>query len=134
MKTILLFVLTRYSHKRTSSKMSSRTLTWHNIEECTYRFGSNPNNETGKPGDQKAVTTTNKRTSMTTKPTLIAKTKAKESKPTSMANPTGTKATNTTSEAPKTSKVNMKPTTKATLTRESDREERILRMLHDAIF
>lgn len=108
--------------------MSSRTLTWHNVDECTYRFGSHPNCDAGKPGDQKPVTMGTKTTSMTTKPTSIETTTAKQTKTTSIANTTSMEAKTATSKA------NMKPTTKTTFMRESDRDERMLRMLHDAIF
>ncbi|CAI6342828.1 unnamed protein product [Macrosiphum euphorbiae] len=114
--------------------MSSRKLSWHNVDECTYVFGSHPSYDAGKPGDQKPVTTRTKPTSIMTKPKSIATTRAKETKPTSMANTTKAKETGTTSMAPKTATSKANPTTTTTLARESDREERMLRMLHDAIF
>jgi len=140
LKTILLFLylftLQPKEDIGQKSKMSSRKLSWHNVDECTYVFGSHPNHDAGKPGDQKAVTTRTKPTSTTTKPTSIATTKEKGTKSTSMGNTTAAKVTGTTSMAPKTatSKANMKPTTTTTLAKESDRDERMLRMLHDAIF
>jgi len=113
--------------------MSSRTLTWHNVNECTYRFGSHPNCEAGETGDQKPVTTGTKTTSMTTKPASIATTAAKQTKATSTKTTSIAQTTWMATETA-TSKANAKPTTKTTLARDSDRDERLLRMLHDAIF
>jgi len=105
--------------------MSSRGLTWHDVDECTYRFGSRQNGDAGKSGDRKPVT---KRTVSAKPTTSIAKTK--ETKTPSMANTTPTET-----KTAMTSKAKTKPTTETTLTIETaDRDEQILRMLYDAIF
>lgn len=114
-KTTLFFV---YGHKKRSSKMSSRKLTWHNVDECTYRFGSCPNDHVENPGDRRpAMKSTTKSATTMTKPT--------------------TKSA-TTMKTKTTSVEETKPTTDTTPTSESgdddDDDERMLQMLHDAIF
>jgi len=108
--------------------MSSRTLTWHNASECTYRFGSHPHEGGGKSGNQKPLSTKGTKTA---NPTLIAKTKEANNKNTSTETKTTSMGTNKTSMETKTK---TKSTTNTTLARESDRDKRMLRMLHDAIF
>lgn len=123
-KTILIFEYAAYSHKRTSSKMTSRTLTWHNIDECTYIFGSRPNGDIKKPDDQRTA----KKTANTTKTDLRVKTTFITTKKTALV-------AKMKSKPKTTSLVKTKPTTKRTLMSESSSDdERMLRMLHDAIF
>lgn len=113
-----------HSHKCTSSKMTSRTLTWHNVDECTYIFGSRPNGDIKKSDDQRRVT----KTAITTKTDSMAKT-------TSMTTEKTALVAKMKSKPKATSLVKTKPTTKTTLMSESSSDdERMLRMLHDAIF
>lgn len=124
MKTILIFVYVAHSHKSTSSKMTSRTLTWHNVDECTYIFGSRPNGDIKKADNQRPAT----KTAITTKTDSMAKTTSMTTKKTALV-------AKMKSKPKPTSLVKTKPTTMTTLTSESSSDdERMLRMLHDAIF
>lgn len=107
--------------------MSSRRLTWHDIDECTYRFGSLPNEDIENPSDRRPdmKTVSMAKSALKTKKKLATKTKpTRKTKPTTKTKPM----------------MKMKPatpTTKAMQPSPSESEYddgRMLRMLHDSIF